>query len=162
MNETKDDTQAASATDTTPTPTSSSSVSKTKKAAVKTASKKTAKPGIVARLKAKSKTKTKTKKAAVSSQAQTAGAIDLPFNKMNKAEQKIVAAVFTKAGERKPFTIKDIMKATGLKSSPVRNNVRRPVRGRWLEHTIVKTDDGSKKRGVYRLTEAARKRGLKG
>lgn len=111
-----------------------------KKASVKTKSAKGAK-----------KSAKKAKKA-TSPQAQTAEAIkDLSFDKLNKDEQKIVKAVYTPKGDRKPFTIKELMAATKLKTSPVRNGLRRPVRGRWLEPVD---------RGTYRLTEAGRKRGI--
>jgi hypothetical protein len=92
-------------------------------------------------------------KKAKSPQAQSGPAIDLAFGEMNKIEQKIVTAAFSKKGERKAYSIKDLMKVVGVKaSSPIRNGLRKPVRGGWLE----KFD-----RGTYRITEKARKRGLK-
>lgn len=103
--------------------------------------------------KATKATARKTVKKAKSPQAQSGEAIkDLSFDKLSKTEQKLVRAVYTPKGEREARSIKELMKAIGAKNSlPVRNGLRRPVRGRWLE----KAD-----RGKYRITEAGRKRGI--
>lgn len=144
MNEIKDETQVQIHTE-TPTTSAPAPVKAAKLPSTKNTQKKPA-------------PKTKPKKA-VSTQAQGGPPLkNLSFDKMNKAEKKIVKAIFK--GDHKAFTIKEIMKATGLKNSPVRNNLRRPVRGGWLERAVVKTDDQKKVRSAYRLTEQARKRGI--
>ena len=100
--------------------------------------------------------------AAKSNQGQSGPTLELGVDKMNKNEVKIVKGIFTKSGERKPHTIKELQSLIGGKStSPARNALRRLVRAGWIEHTILATDDKNKKRGVYRLTEKGRKRGVK-
>jgi hypothetical protein len=92
------------------------------------------------------------KKAKGSPQAQSGDAIELPIAEMNKDELKLVKHMYSKSGERKPYSIKDLKAVVGGKTTlRVRNALRRPVRGGWLE----KVD-----RGQYRLTEKGRKRGI--
>lgn len=113
----------------------------------------------VVKTKAKKKTAVKAAPAkSTSTQAQTGPSIKLPFEKMNKIEKKIVVAAFPPDAHpkaiRPEYSIKELMKAIGVKSSlPVRNGVRRPVRGQWLEKAG---------RGKYRVTRTALKRGLLG
>jgi len=126
-------------------------VKKAKEKATKKAAKKVAKK-VVKKASTKAAKKAAAPGSAKSPQAQSGPEMELPFDKMNRVEQKIVRALYSKKGERKPHTIKELMKIVGVKSSsPIRNGLRRPVRGRWIE----KFD-----RGTYRITEAGRKRGI--
>lgn len=87
-----------------------------------------------------------------SAQAQGGPVMDLPIAEMNKDELKIVKHAYSKSGERKPYSIKDFKKVLGgTGTSRVRNALRRPIRAGWLEKV---------ERGVHRITEKARKRGI--
>lgn len=104
--------------------------------------------------KAAKKASAKPAKKAKSAQAQTGEAIELPIAKMNKDELLLVKHCYSAKGDRKEYSIKDLKAAIGgSKGSTlrVRNGLRRPVRGGWLEKVG---------RGLYRITEKARKRGI--
>jgi hypothetical protein len=118
-----------------------------KKAAVKkTAKAKTAKKYAAGHKKTSAKSK----------QGQNGPALELKVSKMSKDEKKLVTAIYTPKGDRKPHTIRELQTVLGgsLKAptTPARNALRRLVRAGWFE----KAD-----RGSYKLTEKGRKRGIK-
>lgn len=104
--------------------------------------------------KAAKKASAKPAKKAKSAQAQTGEAIELPIAKMNKDELVIVKHCYTPKGDRKEYSIKDlkaVVRGPLGSTLRVRNALRRTVRGGWLEKVG---------RGLYRITEKARKRGI--
>lgn len=112
--------------------------------------------------KAKGAKKAVAKKASTKfNQGQGGPALELGVDKMNEGEAKIVKGIFTKKGERKGHTIKELQAFIDSKkdTSPTRNALRRLVRAGWVEKTVIVDAEGKKKNG-YRLTEKGRKRGL--
>ncbi len=142
MNKDQNETQSTTETDATATPPVHSTKTKASKKKVMKAAKKNGHAK-----------KAKSAKVAKSPQAQGAAPIELPFDKLNKDEVKIVKSVYAPKGERKAKSIRELQASIGGKdTSPTRNALRRLVRGGWLEKF---------ERGTYRLTEKARKRGVK-
>lgn len=94
-------------------------------------------------------------KAAKGTQGQNGEAIELPWEKLNDDEKKLLRATFKAKGDREPFAIKTLqgyLTPGKIKdTSRTRNALRRLVRGGWYEKY---------ERGTYRWTDKGRKRGL--